>query len=185
MDDHAQRIPGGESASLYGRLLGHALERLPAALRRFHGRGCGRARGSFAVVRGPGRRRAAACTLLGLPAAGEEVPVELLVTADRRGEHWRRRFGSRRLTSVQRARGALLVERFGPYAFGFRLAVEGETLVYRFERAWLLGCPLPRRLALRSGAVCRGDGAGWQVESWVGLPGLGELVRYSGRVVPA
>ena len=62
---------------------------------------------------------------------------------------------------------------------------DSDVLRYRFRRAWLLGVPVPRSLALRSDAVCRGDDRGWELDSRVSIPWLGELVRYRGRVEPA
>ena len=126
--------------------------------------------------------RRALCSLLRLPNEADAVHVVLTVRAEGDREHWRRRFAGRRLDSTMRARRGRLIERFGVYTFGYRLEMDGFVLRYRYERAWLLGVPLPRWLALGSNAECRGDETGWVIDSLVFAPLLGPLARYHGRV---
>ncbi len=101
-----------------------------------------------------------------MPEAAEAVPVRLQVVVDADRECWLRWFGSRRLRTVQWARGDLLMEAFGPLSFASALVLDGSCLHYEFQRAWFARVPLPR-WPLPPAAVCglmNGVG-GWRCES--------------------
>ncbi len=171
--------------SLYRRVLGERFEALPEVLRRFHDapRG-GKARGSLRVERPVGRFRNALASLLGMPEAAEDVPVHLQVVVEADRECWLRWFGSRRLRTVQWARGDLLMEAFGPLSFASALVLDGSCLHYEFQRAWFARVPLPRWLApSASGSVLAGE-RGWRVAVRIYAPWFGELVHYEGWVEP-
>jgi hypothetical protein len=137
---------------LYPRLLGTAFAGFPAVVQRLHRPGpratwTGRAE----VTRGRGLLAGLAFRVFGFPEAGAGVPVSVTFTTDATGrETWARRFGGRVMRSTQEAgRGrnsALLVERFGPFAFGLALVAEGGRLSLVNRRWSCLGLPLPRGL---------------------------------------
>jgi hypothetical protein len=171
--------------SLYRRVLGPQFDGLPEVLRRFHDTpGGGRAQGMFRVERGPGWLRNALATLLGLPASGTDVPIELTVTAENVRERWSRRFGNQIVETIQWARGDLLMEGTGLFAFSCRLVPDGTRVDYAFDRAWFCGVVLPRRLGPHvDGWVNAGEDR-WEVSVRVFAPLLGELIRYEGWVEP-
>lgn len=128
--------------------------------------------------------RNALASLLGLPAAGQNVSVRVEVKVEGDRERWVRQFEGRRVETVQWLHGGLLMESFGATTFSSSLAIEGPCLRYEFRRAWFAGIPLPRRLApFVDGRVYAGDG-GWRVAIRISAPLLGELVRYEGWVEP-
>src|SRR4051812_21086267 len=70
---------------VYPSLLGDDFEKLHASLRRLHSAGPGiRARGIVSVRHTNGLL----AWLVGFPAAGEKIAVDLVVTAHDRGETW-------------------------------------------------------------------------------------------------
>ena len=170
---------------LHAAALAEAAVALPGAVRRFHiDAGSGRVGGRMEVERGAGWFAALVCGITGLPASGSDVPVDLEVVVEPNRERWIRSFDGQALVSVQTVRGGLLLERFGGYTMGFRMSAPEGVLTYTFERAWFLGLPVPRILALRSHATARGDEAGWEVDSHVTTPGGATILRYRGRVEP-
>lgn len=171
--------------SLYRRILGPRFDALPEVLKRFHGGADGgRARGTLQVERGAGLVRNALASMLGLPPAGQDVPVRLEVRVEGDRERWLRDFPGRRLRSVQWAEGALLMEAFGLTSFSSAVVVDGASLRYEFRRAWFAGVPLPSWLSFYvDGCVQAGD-AGWRVAVHVFAPFVGEIVHYEGWVEP-
>jgi hypothetical protein len=172
-------------APLYRRILGERFDALPAVLRRFHDASeGGRARGTFRVERTAGRLRNGLASLLGMPRAGSEVPVQLHVVVDGVRERWIRDFHGHRVETVQWADGHVLMEALGWTSFSSTLVVDGSRLHYQFGRAWFAGIPIPRRLGPSvEGYVDAGD-AGWRVMVRISAPFLGELVRYEGWIEP-
>jgi hypothetical protein len=173
------------SPSLYRRLLGSRFDELPGALRRFHdASGGGRARGVLEVERGRGPIRNVVASLMGFPRAGVNLPVVLEVTVQGDRERWCRRFPKKTVTSMQWDRDQLLIERFGPYSFSCSLKLEGADMVYEFRQAWLAGLPLPLWFLPRAEGIASGDEKGWRVLVRIFVPGLGQILRYEGRVEP-
>ena len=122
-----------------------------------------------------------------LPAAGEAVDVRLQVTAQEKGEEWRRTFAGRPLVSRQYDRGAgLLMERLGTVEMQLRLEVVGGSLSYQTVSAALrlgfLRVPLPYRLSPHVTALEKavGDTNQIHVSVDVTLPLLGRLITYDG-----
>jgi len=147
------------------------------------------ASGRFTVRQGDRAPARLLARLLGLPAAGPDVPVKLVVTPHALGERWERAFGASRLVSEQRAgRGGLMVERMGPAEVHYRLEVAGGALFYRQAAATLrlgpIGLPLPRWLApqivARESAMP--DEKSTHISVKVSLPLLGLLVSYKGSI---
>jgi hypothetical protein len=169
--------------ALYPALLGPAWASLAPEVQRLHAGGAV-ARGRVRVVRGAGRLARALAALLGMPTAGDGVPVTLSVELLRDGERWTRLFGDRRVSTVQWRRGALLVEAVGIVACLFRLEVERAALVFHQvgARVGVRGftLPLPRWLAPRvEGRAAPGDG-GVHVDVRIHAPLAGLIVSYEG-----
>jgi hypothetical protein len=155
---------------VYRELLRDDFEKLPAVLRRLHApEGRARARG-VASVR---HQNTLLARLIGFPPAGENIPVDLEVTANGGAETWVRRFGDRELRSVQRCEGGLLVETMGPFRLRFRAAAAegGLTLASDGARLWRIP------VAVRVRATERGDGSRWTFD--VEVAGIG---RYAGEM---
>jgi hypothetical protein len=172
---------------LYPRLLGTAFAGLPAVVQRLHRPGpratwTGRAE----VTRGRGLLAGFACRVFGFPEAGAGVPVSVTFTTDATGrETWARWFGGRVMRSTQEAgRGrnsALLVERFGPFAFGLALVAEGGRLSLVNRRWSCLGLPLPRGLMPGGTAWEAADAEGrFRFHVEITQPLAGRVVRYDG-----
>jgi hypothetical protein len=132
---------------LYAALLGPAWEAVDERLCRFHDRGLSGA-GLCRVEWGSGRGMGWLARRLGLPAAGEEVPVDLAVRREGEGEVWERRFGGGAVRSIQRLAGDRMAERFGPVEVLLRPVVEDGAIRFATTGAALclgrLRLPLPR-----------------------------------------
>lgn len=176
-------------APLYPRLLGDAYAALPSQVQALHGTTAPRRWSGIADVRrGRGPLAALAAALVGFPRAGGRIPVSVTFTPEGEGERWVRDFGGRRFSSHQsigRGRNQhLLVERFGPAAFGLALVVEGDRL-YLVPRRWSLwGLPMPRSLLPR-GSSCETEVAGtFRFDVEIRLPLIGLVVAYRGKLRP-
>jgi Domain of unknown function (DUF4166) len=173
------------SPSLYRRVLGPRFDLLPEVLRRFHdASGGGRAHGTLRVERATGWLRNALATLLGFPAAGNEVPVHLQVEVKGDRERWVREFGGHKLVTVQWAWDGYLMERAGPTTFSCTLTADGSCMRYEFQRAWILGVPLPRWLSPSVVSWVEAGENRWRIVVRISAPILGELVSYEGWVEP-
>lgn len=182
--DASPRPPAG----LYRQLLGDSWESLSHAVQRLHGVNTSvQAVGVFRVRHGKHCLARVLARLAQLPAAGEAVAMQLLVTARHHGEEWRRTFAGRPLISQQceRANGAL-VERVGAVELQFCLRVVNGGLAYHSTTVALcLGSwrvPIPRYLSPRVTAVETPVGVGEQIDVAVAihLPWLGCLLAYEG-----
>jgi hypothetical protein len=190
---HGVRDDRAESAatSVYRHVLGKAFEDLPAALRAMHGdEATWRACGVATVERGRGPFALLAALMIGFPASGTDVPLEVGFERTPMREVWTRSFAGRRFRSTQE-RGAgrhahLIVERFGLAHFALALVVEGGRLRL-VPRAWsVLGLPLPLALAPGGEAFEEEDEGGrFRFHVEIGHPLLGRFVRYRGWLAPA
>ena len=174
-----------DSLSLYRRVLGPRFDSLPAVLQRFHGSTTGgQARGTFRVVRQPGWVRNTLANVLGMPRAGDAVPVRLEVVVEGEKERWYRHFPGRSLASSQWADGHLLKESFGLGSYTWELVIDGSRLTHEFRQARFAGVPIPRKMApYVDGWVDAGE-TGWNVEVHIFFPVLGEIASYEGWVEP-
>lgn len=173
-------------AGLYERLVGGAWGNLDEPVRRLHAHA--RASGTFVVRRGGGRVARLVARRMGLPEAGDAVPLRLTVTPHGGGERWHRAFAANHFVTEQREHaGSLLAERTGPFELLFGLTAEGGALVYRQEAAFLrvrsLRVRLHRLLAPRVEARERAEGRGVRVWVRVTAPLVGPLIEYEGRVM--
>jgi hypothetical protein len=173
------------TAPLYRRILGDRFDRLPAVLRRFHdSNDGGRARGKVKVTRPAGRLHHLLGLLLRLPRAGCDVPLDLQVTVDGERERWIRQFGDSRMETTQWNDHGLLIEAAGSARFAFKLVVEDTSMHFQCVRVWLFSVPLPGFIApVLKADVCTTN-ANWSVDVQVVVPGLGQVLRYQGTVVP-
>jgi hypothetical protein len=176
------------SPALYARLLGDSWAMLAAAVRDMHRDDVtARGAGFMRVCRGENRLARWLAALLRLPAAGEAVPVTLVITPSADGEEWRRTFANNLLVTRQRPLSdGLLAEQAGLIELRFRLEVRDGGLVYHPAGAALrLGClraPLPRWLAptVAAGESPAGAPGQTEVSVRVSLPVLGLLISYEG-----
>ncbi len=168
---------------LYPRLLGEGFAGLHPSLREFHAARRGaEAAGVFRVTRPRGRLRNLLANSIGLPPAGEVVPLLLKVTPRGSGERWERSFGGHRLDSVQAARQGLLTETAGPASFDLAVTVRNGGMRFRTRRVWVLGIPVPRGWGPSVEAEAASREGGWSVRVRLRLPLLGELLSYEGHV---
>jgi hypothetical protein len=172
-----------EDHSLYRRILGDQMDRLPAPVLSFHDAPRGnRGSGTFDVTRGPGLIPRLLATVVRLPRTGTGVPVELSVEADRNQEKWIRRFDKHPMITTQWQAGDLLIEAAGPMRLGFQLTADETGLGFEMVRAWFLLIPLPRWLSPRVTAHETATDDGWFTEVQFSLPVIGLLIRYAGRI---
>ena len=177
------------AAPLYRRILGDAFDTMPAPWRAMHDFKGGLTAGGLARVdRGTGLLARLVAGMLGLPRAGDNVPVKVTFTARRGVEIWRRQFADRSFVSTQdQGRGRfehLLCERFGPLRFGLALVTENERMLLIVRRWSIFGVPLPRAWAPVSTAYEFVDEARFNYYVEVGHPLTGLVVRYRGWLVP-
>ena len=173
------------STPLFRHLLGPAMDTLPAALRAVHDQpGTLTLAGTAQVWRSPNPLARLLCNLMGLPAEGADVPVS--VTFKRNGDHerWRRRFARRAYSSRLSSRGGLLVERMGPATNIFRVGVTAGRLHLDLVDFRFLGVPLPFFLRPHCHAIEAEEAGAFTFHVPVSLPGLGPVIRYSGRLAP-
>jgi hypothetical protein len=173
---------------LFQAALGDKWHELPPCIQRVHaGQGKESFSGRAHVTRGRGLVAALAAWLLGLPTAGEDVPLTVTMTRTPDGEIWDRIFAGRRLRSVltPSPRPGHLRERFGPATYELELPVADAALHFPVRRGWLLGVPMPPALlpqsCTREFAV---DGTfHFDVGLYAPLTG-GLIVRYRGCLRP-
>lgn len=176
-----------EGEPLYRRTLGPAWDRLAAPIRAMHTVAAARTvRGQAEVERGKGPVSRLIGWIMGLPAAGTSVPVEVTFTPrDGGGETWKRTFAGKSFASDQ-AMGEgrferLIVERFGPVAIGLAAVVEGDRLRLHIRRTTLFGMPLPGFLSPRLDTFETVDREGRFVfDDRVTMPIAGLIVHYRG-----
>jgi len=178
-----------EATPLFKRILGNAWQHLPEPIRALHaGKGRHSWQGAASVERGHGVLARLASALMRFPRAAASVPLRVEISPRKRGMQWRRRFGGHAFRStLAPGRGRwerLLVERFGPMAFGIALVPVSAKLRY-VVRCWsAFGIPLPSGWA-PGGAMHEFVDAGrfgFDVEIRHRLTGL--IVRYKGWLVP-
>jgi Domain of unknown function (DUF4166)/Saccharopine dehydrogenase NADP binding domain len=172
-------------ATPYEQIFGEAYARLPQpiqALHRFEHDATyqGRAR-----VTGPGNWAGRLIArIVGFPVAMAECPVEVALSRRDGIETWRRTFGGESFLSTQevgRGRFAhLIVERFGPLAFGLATMDDAGRLRLVLRRWALFGCPLPMPLAPRTEAFEHDADGRFNFSVDIALPVVGRLVKYAG-----
>lgn len=181
------RREGGPVVPLFARLLGAEFDRLAPEVRASHDHaGPRRLEGRAEVARGRGLLARAIAFAFRFPAAGSEVPVEVVKRPDGEGEIWERRFGAGRFRSRLRARRGRLVERFGPFAFDIGLQVREGALHWPVVAGRCLGLPLPRWCLPRVVAKEAAEGGRFRFHVEMHAPFAGGLiVAYRGWLASA
>jgi hypothetical protein len=178
------------AAPLYPQTLGSAFAALPATLQNLHQPGpLAEWQGEALVTRGQSHIATLVAKLFGFPDEGTKIPVTLRFRTDSAGrEQWQRNFAGRLMVSTQEAglgrNKHLIVERFGPFAFGLALVLdEGKLRI--IPRRWaFLGLPLPYAL-MPKGETYEHEAANrfnFHVE--INLPLIGPVVSYEGWLTP-
>ncbi|MGI8981498.1 MAG: DUF4166 domain-containing protein [Pirellulaceae bacterium] len=173
-----------ENQSLYQRVLGERYQQLHPLLREFHGRSEVRAEGTFRIIRPPQLFKRLLGSLLGMPAAAENVPTILTVATIKNAEKWVRSFGKFRMATWQWSWQHLLLERSGPVTFGIHLEIVDGGMHFVCKRVWLLGIPLPLWIAPSVLAVVTPLQHGWHAKVQLMFPLIGEMLRYEGEIYP-
>jgi hypothetical protein len=166
---------------LYRQVLGNDFELLAPELQHFHSmRGRVELSGRVAV-KGPdsaaGRVMSA---LFALPEATAETPFRFELEAGAAQETWRRHFPRRVMVSKMRAGAGVLVERFGPVSFHFRLQADHGRLDMLLRSVTVFGIPAPRWLM--PAVMAQETGAQGKLYFSVAarLPLVGLLAEYRG-----
>ena len=175
-----------DTAHLYQTLLGADWDALPAVTRALHAPAPDvRFDGTADIVRGESPAAWLTGLILRLPAAGKAVPARVSVNRSGSGELLERWDAGRRFATLQRAAGGLLVEDFGPFCLSFRLIGGADGIRFHQTGVRLWGLALPGWMAPRVEASERAAGDAHHFDVHLTLPGLGTIIRYSGRLRPA
>lgn len=174
-------------STLYRRVLAGAWCELPAEVRAMHD-GATAAEGRAVVERGKSPLSRLAAVLLGFPAAGEDVPLQVAFSASPDGETWTRTFAGRSFSSRQftgRGRSErLLCERFRPLTFAMALVAEGGRMRLVLRRWSAFGVPMPMWLCPRSGSYEAAENGCFRFHVEISHPLTGLIVRYKGWLAP-
>lgn len=171
---------------LYPRLLGPRCAEIAPLLREVH-ESVLLMRGTVTVTRGASLFMRAIAELAGLPRSCDSAPC--VVRFEQRDswpegtERWVREMAGRRFVSrlIPAAPGEF-IESFGWYRFRFALELDCGTVRFVLRRFSVLGIPVPRALHPRVSTRESQQGQDYRFEVEAGLPGLGRLVAYSGRL---
>jgi hypothetical protein len=170
---------------LYARVMGERFAALPPTVKAIHdiqadvgAAGEGRvARGGSPVARMIG-------AIVRFPPSGA-YPLHVAF-AERGGrERWTRDFGGHVFSSELSQGRGLAIERFGPMRFGFELAATADGLAMHLRRWSLLGVRLPLFLAPRIAAREWQEGGRFRFDVRLRFPLAGEIVHYSGWLIPS
>jgi hypothetical protein len=175
--------------SIFQRVLGDAWSTLPAPVRALHGtETSARFAGTATVTRGRGWLARMVAAVIGFPAAGDGVPVEVDIRRDATVESWRRTFAGRAFSSRLRAgTGAaqgLLVEAFGPVRVRIALIPNGDRLRFDVVGWSLWALPLPRALAPGGDSYETARDGRFLFHIVIAHPWLGTIVTYEGWLLP-
>ena len=179
--DIAHEVVVGElDAPLYARVAGESFNELPTAVREMHAvLRDGGATGSVDVVGAGNPLAALIARVIGFPGTGS-YPLHVSFEENGGNETWTRDFGDRCFSSQLSQDGSLLVERFGPLRFAFKLSCDKDGLAMVMV-GWSVGSlALPLVLAPRSRAREWEEDAKFHFDVAIALPFLGSLVRYRG-----
>lgn len=178
------------ATSPFQELLGADFAQLPAPVRHLHGLTADIAtagRADIVAARDflPWLIRAVA----GLPGPGREVPVGVSFHVDGNGgEHWCRRFASRRYASRFKRGGTgregFLFEGFFPFHLYHRLTASREGLAWQLVEWRLLGLPLPAWTLPKINCFESGEGERFVFDIDVVFPIAGPVVHYRGWLLP-
>jgi hypothetical protein len=174
--------------TLYEEALGPAYGQLARPIQELHGFSSAAHYEGRAEVTGAANALAAPIArLFGFPRSGQDLPLAVTLSRQDGVETWRRDFAGQILVSTQ-ALGegryaGLVVERFGPTAFGMAVTEDDGRLQLILRRWDLFGLPMPRFLLPRVTAGEHADDGQFHFHVEIALPLLGRLVRYEGWLV--
>ena len=135
---------------------------------------------------------AARVWLIGIPQAGEAVPVSVSFRVQNGmqdgKEHWQRSFAGRRFASTQEEGcgrfDGLLLERFGPVAAGMALVLDNGRMRLVVRRWSVFGIPMPLALAPRGDSYEFAEAGRFNFHVEIRHPLAGLIVAYRGWLVP-
>jgi Domain of unknown function (DUF4166) len=166
---------------LFPALLGASFASLPERVRRLHLSTVTHTyRGRASIARGRNWLGRLCGLAAGLPAASEDLPLQVEIAILSTGEQWARQFGAQQMRSRMQARDGLLSERLGLTRFDFALSVEHDGLHWRVRRVRALGVPLPAGWFAGVHAIEFERDARYGFEVEAKLPLIGLLVHYRG-----
>jgi hypothetical protein len=169
------------SQSVYRQVLGHDFQLLAAELQRFHSMQGRVELSGRCTVKGPhsaaGRAMSA---MFALPKTTAETPFKFVLEAGAAQETWRRHFPGRSMVSKMRVGAGVLVERFGPVSFHFRLQADQGRLNMLLQSVTLFGIRAPKFMMPIVMAQETGDQGKLHFRVSAHLPLVGLLAEYRG-----
>jgi hypothetical protein len=167
--------------SVYRQVLGHDFHLLASELQRFHSmQGQVELSGRF-TVKGPhsaaGRVMSA---MFALPKTTAETPFKFELDAGAAQETWRRHFPGRLMVSKMRVGAGVLVERFGPINFHFRLQADQGQLNMLLQSVTVFGIRAPKFMTPTVMAQETGAQGKLHFSVSAHLPLVGLLAEYRG-----
>jgi hypothetical protein len=170
--------------SLYRRVLGAAYDRQSRAGQGLHDAGPSHWKGRCTVTGAQTLAGRLVAWLFRLPAATDDAPIVVEFTASGTGELWTRRIDGRVMRSRQfiglRRPAGWIVERFGILDFDLLVQVADERLTLSMRGMRCCGVPLPRALWPVIEAMESEEDGRFRFDVRIGLPLIGQLVRYRG-----
>ena len=123
---------------------------------------------------------------IGLPKAGRECPLDVIVERDGDVETWTRVFSGRSFASRLTGRAGRVEEKFGAISFDLAPSFDGKSVCMPVVGGRFFGLQLPRSLLPKSEAVEYQDEHGrYHFDVKLSLPVLGLLAHYRGWLKPA
>lgn len=169
------------SHSVFRQVLGPDFNLLASELQRFHSLAGRFELSGKLTVKGPhsiaGRLMSA---MFALPKTTTETNFKFELEASAKQEIWRRHFPGRLMVSKMRVGAGVLVERFGPIEFHFRLQADQGQLNMLLQSVTVFGIPSPRLLMPKMRAQETGAQGKLHFSVSAHLPLVGLLAEYRG-----
>lgn len=187
MSDLAVTFENEQRRPLFQEILGASWDRLAPPVRDLHSV-CDRCRfaGTAQVDRGTGLGARLVASIIGFPAAGHNVPVQVTIATRPNGETWIRTFGRKsfrsQLSMPAGGKGSgVMTERFGAVSVDIALDARDGELLYPVVGGRAFGIPLPKWLLPSSETREYQEGGKFHFDVALGGPlGMGLIVRYRG-----
>lgn len=172
------------TSSLYARILGASYERLSPILKGVHDtRATKRYVGRCDIRSGTNLIARIIARFAGLPIAKSDVPVEVTILSEGRGEGWTRMFGTQRMHSRLMDRNQRLQERLGPIVLTFELTAETDRIAWSLHDARLALIPVPISWLLICAATESVEDGRYCFDVSARVRGIGLIVHYRGWLV--
>jgi hypothetical protein len=170
--------------SLYRRALGAAYDGQSRAGQALHDAGPSHWQGRCAVAGGETAVGRFLAWLFQFPAATDAAAIAVDFETSGGGEIWTRRIGGRVMRSQQfigvRKPSSWIVERFGVLDFDLEVSVAEQRLALAMRGMRCCGLPVPRALWPAIEACESEEEGRFRFDVQIGLPLVGQLVRYRG-----